>query len=231
MKRDATKAYYEKEGRKLTAYDIDKDYRGMFRLFSTHASRRQILEEWLKPARAGESFLDIGSELGYFVRILASRGLEATGVDISQVKVRKARFIADTMEIKCRFFEMNAEKLEFGSNSFDWVLCSETLEHVIDDQRAVNEMIRVSKRHIIITVPQKSLFWRVLNRIRPVYGFKLAGAGHLRDYTAEDLMQLFGTQVKLKKIRYCNFFSVLIDKFLSRVPMFRALLCIHLTKA
>ncbi|MHA1427728.1 MAG: class I SAM-dependent methyltransferase [Candidatus Helarchaeota archaeon] len=230
MKRDAIKAYYEREGRKLTAFDIDKDYRGMFRFYSTHGPRRLTLEKWLDSAKRNETFLDVGCELGYFVRKMALRGLVATGVDISQIKVHKAQFIAKKLDIKCKFLQMDAEHLEFTNNSFDWVLCSETLEHVIDDRQAIAELIRVSRRNILITVPQKSLFWRILNRIRPIYGFKLGNAGHLREYVLNRLLELVGNQVIVKKIKYCSFFSVLTDPFLSKLPIFRALLCIYLIK-
>lgn len=49
-------------------------------------------------------------------------------------------------------------KLPFKNNSFDLVVCIEVLEHLGDDivvKKAVNELIRVTKKFIFITVPNK----------------------------------------------------------------------------
>jgi len=223
-------SYYEREGKRLTTNDIDKSYRGYYRYFSTHGSRRVILERWLKKAKKNETFLDVGCELGYFVRKMAQQGLNAVGIDISPTKIQKADYIAQKMNINCQFKVMDAEHLQFEDNSFDWVLCSETLEHVLNDRQAANELVRVAKGYIIVTVPQKSLFWRVLNRIRPVYHFATCNAGHLRDYTPETLLNLFPKQVRVESMKSCNFFAAILDRFLSRISILKAILCIKLKK-
>ncbi|MFX1298053.1 MAG: class I SAM-dependent methyltransferase [Promethearchaeota archaeon] len=223
-------AYYEAEGRNLTSRDIDKAYRGHYRIFSTNASRRLIIEKWLHLSKPGQTFLDVGCELGYFVRIMAQKGLHATGVDISPTKIRKARYIAKKLDIECNYSVMDGENLEFKDNSFDWVQCSETLEHILNDQQAANELIRVAKQNIIITVPQKSLFWRVFNRIRSINGFNILGAGHLREYTPESLLNLFQNSVRIEYLKACNFFWIFFDRFLCKIPIFRATLCLKLKK-
>ncbi len=46
--------------------------------------------------------------------------------------------------------------LKFKDNEFDIVLASETLEHVTDLEKAINEMLRVARIGIIITVPHET---------------------------------------------------------------------------
>jgi SAM-dependent methyltransferase len=46
--------------------------------------------------------------------------------------------------------------LPYETSSFDVVLSSETLEHVVDIERATRELVRVAKRAVVITVPQES---------------------------------------------------------------------------
>ncbi len=230
MRKQEISDYYENEGKNLKTHHIDKDYRGLYKIVSTHAPRRALLEKWLSFTKPRETFLDVGAELGYFVREMAQKGLKATGVDLSPTKVRKARYIAQKLNIKCKFLVMNAENLEFEPNSFDWVLCSETLEHVLDDKRAINELLRVSKRNLIITVPQKTFFWRLLSRFYSIYRFDIPGAGHLREYTRESILNLFDSPVKVKRIKSCNFLFAFLDKFLSKIPIFQAILCLNLKK-
>ena len=230
MNKQKIHAYYEAEGKDLKGSDVDKYYQGVFRFFSTHGSRSAILEKWLKLCEPNETFLDVGCELGYFVRRMAKKGLKATGVDISPTKVRKARYIAQKRKLDCNFLVMDAEKLEFEDNSFDWVLCSETLEHILDDQRAVQELVRVAKKNIIITVPQKSFFWRFLNYFSDIYGFTSLGAGHLREYTTKSLLKLFGNKVHIEEVRKGGYFIALLDRILPDLSIFKAILCVRLKK-
>ncbi len=223
--------YYEAEGKNLKSHHIDRDYRGMFRQFSSHATRRALVEKWLESTKPTETFLDVGCELGYFVRKMAQKGLLATGVDISPTKIRKAKFIALKLKIHtCQFSVMDAESLEFKDNSFDWVLCSETLEHIFNDKTAINELIRVARHHLIITVPQKSLYWRVLHRIQPIYGFTKFGAGHLREYTLPSLLPLFQNRVQIESVKTCSFLTTFLDRFLSTLPWLKTILCLKLKK-
>ncbi|MHA1265429.1 MAG: class I SAM-dependent methyltransferase [Candidatus Helarchaeota archaeon] len=223
-------AYYEAEGKTIKAKDVDKYYRGIFRYVSTHGCRRAILDKWFKALKPGETFLDVGCELGYFVRKAAERGLQATGIDISPTKIKKAKQIAMNFKLNCNFYVMNAQKLEFEEGSFDWVLCSETLEHVPNDARAIKELIRVAKRFIVITVPQKSFFWRLLNKFSSIYGFDDLGAGHLREYTWESLKKLIPKGVAVIAVKRGGYFFAGLDKVLPDFSIFKAILCVWLKK-
>jgi ubiquinone/menaquinone biosynthesis C-methylase UbiE len=223
-------AYYEQEGKSLKKDDIDRYYRGIFRFVSTHGCRNRVIEKWLNSAKPAESFLDVGCEWGYQVRKMARKGLKATGVDISMTKVRKAQSIANQLKIDCTFQVQDAENLEFEDASFDWVLCTETLEHLLQDQRAAQELIRVAKKFIIISVPQKSVFWRLINRFAPVYGFDRGGAGHLRDYTVESLLNLFQGTVEILSVEQTGYFVSFFDRFLPNHSLFKSVICLKLRK-
>jgi ubiquinone/menaquinone biosynthesis C-methylase UbiE len=53
-----------------------------------------------------------------------------------------------------QFSAENAEKLSFADNTFDYVLCKETYHHFPRPFMAVYEMLRVSKRGVLIIEPQ-----------------------------------------------------------------------------
>lgn len=53
-----------------------------------------------------------------------------------------------------KFSAENAEKLSFSDNTFDYVLCKETYHHFPRPFMAVYEMLRVSKRGVLIIEPQ-----------------------------------------------------------------------------
>ena len=57
--------------------------------------------------------------------------------------------------------EYSKAAIELGQktyNSFDLVLCTEVLEHLDDPQKGLRELIRVSKKYLVISVPNEPLF-------------------------------------------------------------------------
>lgn len=97
--------------------------------------------------------LDFGCGSGFLVKVLRERGLEAQGIELEREEIRQA--VAD--DIKDHIILYDGEfPLPFADNSFDTVFSTEVLEHIADYQTAVQEMARISKAQVIITVPDMS---------------------------------------------------------------------------
>jgi len=93
----------------------------------------------------------------------------------------------------CSFAAANAEMLPFKSNSFDFVLCTEVLEHVPDWKKALQELMRVSKKRVLVTVPlEKGLFWRSFSIVAP-----MRTRGHLHRLDSGDIGKGLGKGWKL----------------------------------
>lgn len=92
----------------------------------------------------------------------------------------------------------SSERLPFRSGSFDLVLCSEVLEHLPDALLAstVRELVRVSRRHILVSVPYREnrrLHYARCERCSTVFHVW----GHLRSFSTRSLDRLFpGYQVR-----------------------------------
>ena len=52
--------------------------------------------------------------------------------------------------------------LPFADDEFDIACAIEVLEHVPDPERTLAEMVRVARRHVLVSVPREPL-WRALN--------------------------------------------------------------------
>ena len=77
----------------------------------------------------------------------------------------------------------DAQKIPFKSNSFDFVLCSEVLEHVPDWEEALKELKRISRKKIMITIPlEKSLLWGSFSIVAP-----MRTRGHLHRLDSGDI--------------------------------------------
>jgi SAM-dependent methyltransferase len=124
----------------------------------------RLLAAMLRP-RADESLLDIGCGTGYFTRRFArEQGLVATGLDPNEAWLDFARAHAVAGET---YLGGAAEALPFPDRSFDLTLSVTALCFVPDERRALEEMLRVTRRRFAIGL---------LNRESLLYGEK-AGRG------------------------------------------------------
>ncbi len=48
--------------------------------------------------------------------------------------------------------------MPYKDKEFDLVLCTEVLEHLEDPKRALKELIRVSNKYLVLSVPNEPLF-------------------------------------------------------------------------
>ena len=53
------------------------------------------------------------------------------------------------------FVQADAHKLPFPNGSFDCVVLGDILEHVLDPRRVILEACRVSRKRVVITVPEE----------------------------------------------------------------------------
>ncbi|OLS15044.1 MAG: putative deacylase [Promethearchaeota archaeon CR_4] len=224
--KDFLRNYYEKEGRTFAG---DRFWSGFHKRFMVHACRHAVLTRWLQDIKLGASFLEVGCEFGFFVRKLAAQRVDATGIDIAQSKIEKARSFAKAENLTCRFEVMDAEYLEsLDAKSFDYVLCSEVLEHLPNDELAIKELFRVTKKELILTVPQRSLYWKLMNKFYGFNRFNVIGGGHFREYAFEDFMKkLKQFPCKIREVYFSGFISPFIDVYLQKLPWLQAVLCIR----
>lgn len=93
---------------------------------------------------ARSSFLDIGTTSGLFLRYL---GKHEMGMNISP------RAVAHTLKHGVDSITGNAEALPFPDKQFDYILSFQTLEHMENPIKVLQEMARVCRKRAYITVP------------------------------------------------------------------------------
>lgn len=94
-----------------------------------------------------KEILDVGCGTGVITADIASltRG-DITGIDIDRKKLERAKFLSDRIS----FLEADALHLPFKDETFDLVVFSVVLMHVRDQQKAVEEMARVTQKDGIV---------------------------------------------------------------------------------
>jgi SAM-dependent methyltransferase len=95
---------------------------------------------------AGDSILDVGCATGMYVDYLNANGYEAWGLDLlaypEWTQGQERACVRGTLAY-----------LPFADGSFDTVTAFEVLEHLPEPQRALQEIHRVSRKNLVVTVP------------------------------------------------------------------------------
>ena len=97
-----------------------------------HLEQRLALRPWLKVG-AGTRVLDVGCGVGRWSRLLAARGADVLGVDLSPTMIAQARqrAVAEGVADRCRFRVQDVSNLDVVER-FDLVLGVTVLQHILD---------------------------------------------------------------------------------------------------
>jgi 2-polyprenyl-3-methyl-5-hydroxy-6-metoxy-1,4-benzoquinol methylase len=148
-----------------------------------------LAELFARAARDGgiESLLDVGCGEGVLTFEWAEQlgSSPVVGVDLPDPKLESEW--RSRRRPNLSFIAARAEELPFGEGDFDLVAAIETLEHIPDPDRTVAEMVRVARRHLLVSVPREPL-WRALNVARGAYLGELGNTpGHVNHWSKRGL--------------------------------------------
>jgi SAM-dependent methyltransferase len=145
--------------------------------------------------------LDVGTQKGGYLFHIKnnSKVISCVGIDISEAYIQEAK----KRQPDLNFIVGSIEKLPFFDKSFDTVIASEILEHILDLNVGICELKRVVKDtgQILITVPD--------------YDYREVHE-HIRNFTRFDFIQLFNLfQVEFIDIPNCLNILIRITKNIS----------------
>ena len=175
---------------------------------------------------ANGKVFEIGVGLGAYLSRLAQSAQQAIGLDVELERTLEAHQRVE--QVICGVGEF----LPFPENSFDLLLSHEVLEHVNDDLKSVQEMVRVLKPggRLLLFCPNRGypfethgIYWKenyrfgnipLVNYLPTSLRNKLAP--HVRVYTQGQLKQLF-TNLPVRVIKKVIIFGA-YDNIIARKP-------------
>ena len=100
--------------------------------------------------------LDAGCGEGFIDSLIINRipNVEIVGFEFTEEAIAIAKKINPTVN----YLQGDVCKMPFEDDSFDCVICTEVLEHLSDPEKALKEMLRVSRGDLLITVPHEPWF-------------------------------------------------------------------------
>jgi len=181
------------------------------------SSFERLRSIWKKNAQG--NILDIGCAEGNMSRELSKYGF-VVGIDVCLPLLKKAVRVSQE---KITFIWGLGEKLPLKDQTFDFVLCSEVIEHVLNDMALLTEIKRVMKKksYLLISTPRKDsqgIYSIVKNAIlKTWYKGRLPFPYHLREYTVKDFT------LTLKKAGFKPIKAIYDKPLLPDIPFRRTL--------
>ncbi len=171
----------------------------------THKFIKDVLKE-IKKIRA-KNILDVGCGTGYVTKRIAKINPNIIAVDTDKKRIELAK---EYTQYKVDFRVIEPGILPFPDNSFDLVTCLEVLEHVSDYIGFIKELKRVSRKYVIITVPNEPYF-RLANFFRGRHLKTLGNVpDHLNHFSKNSIVRILKKYFKIRKAKISAFFWTLV---------------------
>jgi ubiquinone/menaquinone biosynthesis C-methylase UbiE len=131
-------------------YEYEAD---VYRIDAHHEEafvHRRALVRRLLPREAGARILDAGCGDGALsAELAAATGARVFGTDLAFPRLRRASERAGPG----RFSQASVYDLPYPDGSFSLAVCTDLLEHLDQPGRAMQELVRVSSRWVLVSVP------------------------------------------------------------------------------
>lgn len=158
----------------------------------------------------GDSVLDVGCARADFLKSIKSH-YRIAGIEATDLRAQECNTILGENAVKAGNIE---EGLPWSDNSFDTVTSMEVLEHLVDPQKALEELIRISKKRVIITVP----FNDAIKHILCVHCANYTPySGHFHSFNRETIKRIIPANCCVKRI------DLIHNRFLDRFMLISAI--------
>ncbi|MBI3511123.1 MAG: class I SAM-dependent methyltransferase [Bacteroidetes bacterium] len=131
---------------------------------------------------SAQTLIDVGSGNGFLLKQIRAKypQLQLTGFDIKDT---------DKNGDVYQYVKGNIEKMPFADKSFDVVTCCHTVEHLIELEQCMKELVRIARKQVFIVTPKQRYYYYTLDEHVNFFPFKekLTSAIPLKNYSCENV--------------------------------------------
>ncbi|MBS3157749.1 methyltransferase domain-containing protein [Candidatus Woesearchaeota archaeon] len=152
-----------------------------------------------------KTIVDVGCGEGYVTAKIHKRfKVKINAYELEEQVVKKARRLHPEISFRLGSIYHIREK----NNSNDLVIASEVLEHVYDVDKAINELKRVSRKYVMISVPNEPL-WRLANILRFRYLKQLGNTpGHVQNFSKKEIRNILIKNFKRVEVKSAGLWTI-----------------------
>lgn len=194
--------YIEHYGKDAVEFDYFEERRG-----ATKHDERRVREYIIsKVPKDVKSILDVGCGSGWVAEHFTKKGIRVHSLDISITNPAKALKLYPSE--KHNGIVADSFCLPYANDSFDCVIASEIIEHVIDPSAFIKEVFRVAAKggKLIITTPykEKLIYYLCIhcNQMTPIHA-------HIHSFDEKMLEGYYGNE-DLESFKYETFGNKLL---------------------
>jgi SAM-dependent methyltransferase len=152
---------------------------------------RKIVSALVKSGIDGKKVLDVGPGTGRWLTFVKENNAKyLSAVDISQIAIDNVTKLCN----EAYKLDIENDKFPFENDSFDIIVCFMVMEHIVDPNLLISEIVRLSKPGglILITIPN---IVSLASRVRMLLGYLPIAVSsdktHVRYYTKREFRKMF----------------------------------------
>ena len=147
-------------------------------------------------AGASEVF-EVGCGEGHILGMLAQAGFSVRGCDISAASLEIARQQLMAQQLQVQIFHRSVYDLSESADAAETVLCCEGLEHLEDPEAALDRLLAITKRQLILSVPREPI-WCILNAMRGKYWSRFGNTpGHIQHWSRDQFVAFVSRKARV----------------------------------
>lgn len=152
-------------------------------------------------AKPAGTALEIGCGEGELSMRLANAGWDVQGCDIAEAAVMEARQRVEAAGLLIPFHTLDVFNANNVYEPSDLVVCCEVMEHLEDPSAALDILIGLSRRYLLVSVPREPI-WRVLNMARGRYWKDLGNTpGHVQHWSRQSFLALLEERLDIVAVQ------------------------------
>jgi 2-polyprenyl-3-methyl-5-hydroxy-6-metoxy-1,4-benzoquinol methylase len=143
---------------------------------------------------------EIGCGEGHILGLLAAEGFRVRGCDISADSLAVARSEAAKRQLDIPLALKSIYDLA-PEDAADTVVCCEVLEHLTDPGAALEKLVSIARKDLIVSVPREPI-WHILNMARGKHLTALGNTpGHFQHWSRRGFVDFIGRHAEIAAVK------------------------------